>query len=85
MRNKIFTFENFVHENGQKISKHAHKVGENEQHILKIIKIMNFSACTNKSQNFAQSQQHFAPSHNGETVTFRKEGDKNRDMSTFHI
>ena len=32
---------------------------------------MNFPACTHKSQNFAQSQQNFAPLHDGETVTFR--------------
>ena len=32
---------------------------------------MNVSACTYKSQSIAQSQQIFAPSHDGETVTFR--------------
>ena len=34
-------------------------------------KIMNLPACTYKSQNFAQSQRNFAPSHNVETMTFR--------------
>ena len=37
----------------------------------KINKITNFPACTYKSQNVAQSQQNFAPLHDGETVTFR--------------
>ena len=32
---------------------------------------MNFPACTYKSENFAHSQLNFAPSHDGETVTFR--------------
>ena len=32
---------------------------------------MIFPACTYKSQNFAQSQKFFAPSHDGDTVTFR--------------
>ena len=36
-----------------------------------INKIMNFPACTYKSENVAQSQQKIAPSHDGETVTFR--------------
>ena len=31
---------------------------------------MNCPACTYKSQHFAQSQKMFAPSHDGETVTF---------------
>ena len=34
-------------------------------------KIMKFPAHTYKSQNLAQSQLNFAPSHDGETVTFR--------------
>ena len=34
-------------------------------------KIMNFPVCKYKSQNFAQSQQNFASSGDGETVTFR--------------
>ena len=33
---------------------------------------MNFPVSTYKSQNFAQSQLNFAPSHDGEKVTFRK-------------
>ena len=33
--------------------------------------IVIFPVCTYKSQNFAQSQLNFAPSHDGETVTFR--------------
>ena len=32
---------------------------------------MNFPACMCKSQNFAQGQPNFAPSHDGEMVTFR--------------
>ena len=32
---------------------------------------MNFSICTYKYENFAQSQQNCAPPHDGETVTFR--------------
>ena len=35
---------------------------------------MNCRACTYKSQIFAQSQLNFAPSHDCETVTFRKSG-----------
>ena len=42
MRRHNFTIENFAQENGQTISKHAHKVGKNEQQVYKIIKIRNF-------------------------------------------
>ena len=42
-----------------------------DKKLRNISKIMNFPACTYKSQNVAQSQQKCAPSHNGETVTFR--------------
>ena len=34
-------------------------------------KNMNFQACPYKSVNFAQSQPHFAPLHNGQTVMYR--------------
>ena len=37
--------------------------------------VLNFPACTYKSQNVAQSQLNFAPSHYGETVTFRNSVD----------
>ena len=37
-------------------------------------KIIKFQACTYKSQNVAQSQLNFAPSHDGEIVTFRNSG-----------
>ena len=67
--------QNFAQENGQKISKHPHKMGKNgRKNIKKINKIMNFPACTYKSQNFAQSQQNCVPSHDGEKVTFRNSG-----------
>ena len=58
MRRNNFTFENFAQQNGQKISKYAHKEGKNGQKkVLKANKIMNFLACTYKTQNFAQGQQ----------------------------
>ena len=66
-----FTFENFVQEMSQKISKHCHKVDKNEQTVYKINKIINFPGSTFKFQNFAQSQQNFAPLQDDETVTFR--------------
>ena len=71
MQRHNFTFENLAQENSPKISKHAHKVSKNGQKVKKMNKIMNFPVCTQKSKNVAQSQQKFAPSHNGETVTFR--------------
>ena len=37
-----FTFESFAQENGEKISKLAHKVGKNGQQSLENNKIMNF-------------------------------------------
>ena len=46
-----FTFENFAQENGQKICKHAQKVSIDLQQVWELNKIMNFPACTYKSQN----------------------------------
>ena len=76
MRRHNFTFENFAQEKGQKISKHAHKVGKNGQKIYKMKEknIINFPAWTFKSKKIAQSQQNCGPSHDGETVTFRNSG-----------
>ena len=37
---------------------------------VKLDKKLKFPACTYKSQNFAQSQLNFAPSHDSEMVTF---------------
>ena len=71
MRRHNLTFENFALERGQKTSRHAHKVGKNGQKVKKMNKSMNFPACTHKSKKITQSQQNFAPSHDGETVTFR--------------
>ena len=42
--------------------------------VKQINKIMMFPASPYKSQNVAQSKRKFAPSHNGETVTFRNSG-----------
>ena len=40
----------------------------------KMKKIMNFPVFKYKSQMVAQSQQNFASSHDGETVTFKNSG-----------
>ena len=59
---------------GQKNSKHVHKVGKKEQKVLKNIRNHEFPASTYKYNFFAQSQLNFAPSHDGEKVTFRNSG-----------
>ena len=46
LRRHNFTIENFAQENGQKNSKHAYKVGKNEQQVYKSLKIMAFPDCT---------------------------------------
>ena len=71
LRHHNFTYENFAQEYGQKKSKDAHKVGKNGQEVETNLENHEFPLCTYKSQNVAQSQLNFAPSHNGETVTFR--------------
>ena len=38
---------------------------------VKDVEMHNFSVCAYKSQDFAQSEKNFAPSHDRETVTFR--------------
>ena len=72
MRRHNFTFENFVQENCQKVSKHAQRVGKNVyKKVQKMNKIMSFSVCTYKSPNFVQGQRNFALSHDGEKVIFK--------------
>ena len=41
---------------------------------LKEVKMYSFLVCACKSEDFAQSQQNFARSHDRETVTFRNSG-----------
>ena len=42
-----------------------------DKHVWEMNKLINIPVSTYKSQNFAQSRRNFAPSHDGETVTFR--------------
>ena len=49
-----------------------HKVGKNGQQSIEKKKIMNFPVITYRSQNVVQRQLNVAPSHDSETVTFRK-------------
>ena len=42
-----------------------------EEKNVKDVEMHQFSVCTNKSQDFAQSEKNFVLSHNRETVTFR--------------
>ena len=44
---------------------------KHEEKIVKEVKMHNFLVRACKSQDFAQSQQSFARSHDRETVTFR--------------
>ena len=41
---------------------------------FKKLKMHQFLVCASKSQDFAQSQENFAPSYGRETVTFRNSG-----------
>ena len=40
-------------------------------YIAKMVKVHDFLVHVYTSQDFAQTQQNFAPSHDGETVTFQ--------------
>ena len=42
-----------------------------DKKLRKVRKIKKIPVCKHKSPNFAQNQLNFAPSHDGETVTFR--------------
>ena len=56
----------------KKNSKHAHKVGNNGQKVhKKKKKSLNFQVTRKNLKKIAQSQLNFAPSHDGETMTFR--------------
>ena len=44
------------------------------QTYVKMVKLHDFQVLVWTSQDFAQTQQTFAPSHDGETVTFRNSG-----------
>ena len=39
-----------------------------------MVKVSDYLVCVYTSQHFAQTQQNFVPSHDGETVTFRSSG-----------
>ena len=43
-----------------------------EEKNVKEVKMHNFFVCAYKSHDFEQSQEHFARSHDRETVAFRK-------------
>ena len=73
MRRHNFGGENFVQENGPKNTKYAHKVDENWPKVDKMRQNLEFSVCTYKSQNFAQSKLNFAPLHNGETILLQND------------
>ena len=42
-----------------------------EKQLVKMVKVHNFLSCVYISKDFAQTQHNFAPSNDGEMVTFR--------------
>ena len=71
MRVQNFSFEILRKKKYKNITKNHLMCKKHEEKTVKEVKMHIFLVCGCKSQDFAQSQQHFARSHDRETVTFR--------------
>ena len=71
MHRQNLAMENFAQRNALKIPVKSHKWCSKMQETFKNENMREFLVFMYIYQDFAQAQQNFAPSHDGETVTLR--------------
>ena len=71
MRGLNFSFEILRKKNYKNLTKNYIICVKHDEKNVEEVKMYKFLVCAYKSQDFAQSQNLFARSHNCETVTFR--------------